>query len=300
MPSPIVTCLRTTLATGIVVVAVGLPVAVRGESDDPCAAEVLARVQQARAAAGLPALERRPALDRAAQARAEQVAALPHAERLTVDEPIGDRLREAGVPAWRKVMLHLDMQRGFSDPAAAFHRNWTRHRTWSRLTAEEFDAIGIGTARGEDGWLVLVAVLLRDELVPQDLAALERATVIAINAERERYGLAPLDPLESLSDVARRHSADMAQRDFFSHRSPDGRETEDRVRSAGYGFRALAENIFRGARMDDPVGEAVSSWMTSPGHRRNVLGEPFTHTGVGIAVDGRGALYFTQLFLTPR
>jgi uncharacterized protein YkwD len=43
----------------------------------------------------------------------------------------------------------------------------------------------------------------------------------------------------------------------------------------------------------------VEGWLESPGHRENLLDAAVRETGVGIAVDDDGALYFTQLFLDP-
>jgi uncharacterized protein YkwD len=47
---------------------------------------------------------------------------------------------------------------------------------------------------------------------------------------------------------------------------------------------------------DDPVAIAVEGWMSSPGHRANILSEEYSESGIGIAIDGRGAVYFTQVF----
>ncbi len=51
--------------------------------------------------------------------------------------------------------------------------------------------------------------------------------------------------------------------------------------------------------MDDPVAAIVDGWVNSPGHRANLLHPHMRRTGVGIALDDGGVLYFTQLFLQP-
>ena len=50
---------------------------------------------------------------------------------------------------------------------------------------------------------------------------------------------------------------------------------------------------------DDPVETAVSGWLASRDHRETMLTESFLETGVGVAIGGDGAVYFTQLFRTP-
>ncbi|MCL4219619.1 MAG: SCP-like extracellular protein, partial [Candidatus Hydrogenedentes bacterium] len=41
---------------------------------------------------------------------------------------------------------------------------------------------------------------------------------------------------------------------------------------------------------------AVSGWMASNGHRKNILNGAFGRTGMGIAVSSAGDVLFTQLF----
>jgi uncharacterized protein YkwD len=68
------------------------------------------------------------------------------------------------------------------------------------------------------------------------------------------------------------------------------------VRGAGLGFREVAENIASNRNVDDPVRTAVEAWMDSSGHRANILNPRVAETGLGVAVDGDGTLFFTQLF----
>ena len=55
-----------------------------------------------------------------------------------------------------------------------------------------------------------------------------------INIEREKHGLKPLAYDKALALVARYHSGDMADRDYFSHTTPEGLEPMDRGFSFGY------------------------------------------------------------------
>ena len=106
-----------------------------------------------------------------------------------------------------------------------------------------------------------------------------------VNQQRAMNGAAPLTMNARLSDAAQKHSEDMARRDFLDHRSPDGRALQDRVASVGYPWRAIAENLAAG--MSSPES-TVQSWMTSPGHRDNMLSRDYLEAGIGYAVPEEG------------
>ena len=118
----------------------------------------------------------------------------------------------------------------------------------------------------------------------------DRVTVL-VNQERATAGCGPVRNDERLRRAARGHSRDMAERDYFSHDSLDGRSPWGRAEAAGY-TRAIGENIAKGQRTPQDV---VASWMDSPGHRRNILNCDAKAIGVGLAYDGDAAVW-TQLF----
>jgi uncharacterized protein YkwD len=41
--------------------------------------------------------------------------------------------------------------------------------------------------------------------------------------------------------------------------------------------------------------EVVEGWLNSPGHKRNIEGD-FTLTGIGVAKNNKGIIYYTQIF----
>ena len=98
---------------------------------------------------------------------------------------------------------------------------------------------------------------------------------------------------ERMRTAARRHSADMAEHDYFSHTGRDGSSFVDRLADAGYPRRhAAGENIAYGY----PTAESVvDAWMASTGHRNNILNCDALSTGVGLAYQGRTP-YWTQEF----
>ena len=96
---------------------------------------------------------------------------------------------------------------------------------------------------------------------------------------------------EGLAGVARAHSADMRDRDYFDHTNPDNLDPFDRAEAAGQ-TNARAENIAAG--QDNPAA-VMTAWMNSSGHRANILNCELRTLGVGIA-EGAGGPWWTQLF----
>jgi len=262
---------------------------------------VFEHLQSARTNAGVAVLERRSSLDEAALDYARKVAAMPHSRRLTRDRPIDRDLEEAGIGSFRQATLHLDMGRGYSDYGEKFSRSWTKYKQgWKSATAERFDAVGLGTATGDDDWVVFVAILIDDINVPTDLHALERRTLEGINEIRVEHGLKPLHYHEGLTVAARQHSDKMARLDFFSHAGADGSTLEGRAKRQDLEFQSIAENLHTSLGYDDPVSVALDGWMESKDHRKNILDGKYTHTGVGVAIDEDGRALFTQLFMLPK
>jgi uncharacterized protein YkwD len=140
------------------------------------------------------------------------------------------------------------------------------------------------------------------QTIPNDLVALEERALQLVNLERTRNGLRPLLLDERVGQVARAHSQDMVDRQFFAHVNPDGEDPFERVAAEGIVFTAAAENIAFNAGAADPVALAVQGWMNSPGHRANILNAVYVSTGIGVARHGTGAqttYYFTQNFIRP-
>jgi uncharacterized protein YkwD len=131
---------------------------------------------------------------------------------------------------------------------------------------------------------------------PEELAAL---MVELVNLDRARYGLPPLLAAPALARVALGHAEDMRDNDYVAHVAPDGRDVAARVRDAGYPTLALGENVAR----DDSVFSAQEALMKSLGHRENILGQRFTHVGIGVAIEerlsGGRSLSIAQKFARP-
>lgn len=274
----------------------------RAEPDRAALEDALFRlVQASRDRAGAPALVREAALDRLARDEARALAARPHRERLDrMDAPLGDLLRDAGIRGYRSAFLHRDLQRGYAQPAEQFHASWRGYApAWTQAMDPETDTLGLGIARGDDGWLVLVAVALvaRQETIDPD--DVERRAAAAIDDVRARHGLGALRRVAELDRLARAHSRDMAARGYFAHRSPEGVDVAGRARVAGIAWSEIGENIYYAQGVADVAGSAVDGWMDSPGHRKNILRAAFVETGMGAFVTEDRRVYLTQVFRAP-
>lgn len=134
---------------------------------------------------------------------------------------------------------------------------------------------------------------------------LERRIFQLTNDARRKNGLCPLDWDNNLAANAREKSDDMLTKNYFSHTSPEGKTLQDRFQeekpASIRNISRIGENIYMGARLDystDIKTQArliVDGWMTSPGHRRNILDPNYTHIGVGVAAREKNC-YATQVF----
>lgn len=129
--------------------------------------------------------------------------------------------------------------------------------------------------------------------------SLEKQTFEILNAERRTRGLDPLVWDERVAQLARLHSRSMAAEKFFSHRGPDGSTVDGRADQLGLStWTAIAENIAFLKGQNDPAQLAVNKWLSSPPHRKNILGGGWEGSAIGVAVGQDGAFYFTQVFIS--
>jgi uncharacterized protein YkwD len=130
-----------------------------------------------------------------------------------------------------------------------------------------------------------------------EATATEKAIVELIDAERAKEKRPPLKIHAVLTKVARAHSEHMGKTGMLEH-VLDGKNPMDRVKAAGYRFALCGENIALTEGMYTPA-EVVQGWMESKLHRENIMNSRFAETGLGIATNGKGETYYTQVFTTP-
>ena len=85
-----------------------------------------------------------------------------------------------------------------------------------------------------------------------------------------------------LFNAAAGHSADMANQNYFSHTSLDGRAFDQRITAAGYAWTNIGENIAAG---QSSVSSVMAGWMASPGHCANIMNNRFAEVGVACVIN---------------
>lgn len=121
---------------------------------------------------------------------------------------------------------------------------------------------------------------------------LEARMLDLVNQERQAAGLNPLAPDPELTEVARRHSADMFARGYFAHETPEGLSPFDRMRAANVRFTTAGENL----ALAPTIPVAHTGLMNSPGHRANILRREFGRVGIGVMDGGMRGLMVSQEF----
>ncbi len=125
----------------------------------------------------------------------------------------------------------------------------------------------------------------------------EQRVVDLVNQHRAAAGCGPLQQSLQLTSAAQRHTGDMAAHDFFSHTGSDGSTPASRAQDVGY-FWGTGENIAAGQSTPEDV---VNAWMSSAGHRANILNCSYHAIGVSYVYDANDAFgpyrhYWTQDF----
>lgn len=122
--------------------------------------------------------------------------------------------------------------------------------------------------------------------------AIQNEILVHINKYRLSRGLLPLKMDNKIVREAKNHSIDMANHTMpFGHKYFKSRI--DRLHAQIKNSNAGAENV---AYNYKDAQDVVKNWLRSPGHKRNIVGN-YNMTGVGIARDSKGKIYFTQIFL---
>ncbi|MCY4491117.1 MAG: CAP domain-containing protein [Thaumarchaeota archaeon] len=143
------------------------------------------------------------------------------------------------------------------------------------------------------------------------------------NDERQVRGLSILSKDSTIIEIAKSHSLDMSERDYFEHDTPEGLDPTDRGIRAGFECRrdygsfytyGLAENIalnytystyrISGDKStydwleneEELAKDIVVGWMNSPGHRENILKDTYERIGIGVIINDAEEVYSTQNF----
>jgi uncharacterized protein YkwD len=119
--------------------------------------------------------------------------------------------------------------------------------------------------------------------------------VKAHNNARAEAKLPALELDAKLVEAAQLHARDMSEHQKMSHQGSDGSTPAERVKRQSFHSLRTAENIASGQRTVEAV---VKTWLNSPGHKRNILGD-FSRIGAAKSTDKQGEPYWCAVFGTP-
>lgn len=123
--------------------------------------------------------------------------------------------------------------------------------------------------------------------------SMESQILDLVNQYRRQNGLSALSLNNTISNVARGHSANMASGNVaFGH---DGFSSRVSTLKSQIGGSAYAENVAMNRNSSNAVQTAFNGWINSPGHKKNILGN-YNQTGIGVTRSQNGSYYFTQIF----
>ncbi len=108
--------------------------------------------------------------------------------------------------------------------------------------------------------------------------SLRDAILDLTNRARKSAGCGTVRYSTQLEKSAQAHANDMSSHNYMSHNDRQGRNSDKRIRAAGFRGDKTGENLGEGFSSPEAVFKA---WMNSPSHRRNILDCGFRILGVG-------------------
>jgi len=119
-----------------------------------------------------------------------------------------------------------------------------------------------------------------------------------MNVQRFAKGKVTVQPSPGLDSVAQAHAEDMLRRGYFAHESPDGERARDRVARIQPQMIVfdVRENLARAiasqpSPFEESVEDAITGWVKSPPHAKNLFHSGTTHVGFGVAETTRNGIW---------
>jgi hypothetical protein len=152
--------------------------------------------------------------------------------------------------------------------------------------------------------LILLQQVVWHATIPalRGVETLEGEVVQWVNALRLEAGVPPLQVATDLTACARWTSSLLKEVQRLTHELPfdSARTLKDRLYRCGILDQEAGENLYMlwVPRPDyAPSGRGIAEqWRESPEHRENLLDPEFTHTGVGVVLEGN-TWWVTQLYV---
>jgi uncharacterized protein YkwD len=124
----------------------------------------------------------------------------------------------------------------------------------------------------------------------------ENAVAALINDYRVSSGLNAIAYEPTLTYIAKVRSADLMDRNYFSHYTPEGTTVFDLMRANGITSKIRGENLAQAMPAGIGSPEAfMNAWKNSASHNANMLRAGYNYIGVGM-VDNGDRIVVTTVF----
>jgi uncharacterized protein YkwD len=221
---------------------------------------------------------------------------LAEAAKRSTGLAFNDALAAAGYRANRSLLIRITGAAGPGSVAAVVAREYC-----AQLVEAAYSDVGI-YQRLRETRIILAAPFLPPPAQAADAVAVRVLQLVNQARERPRTcgttrfpAARPLLLNDLLSRASLAHAADMAQYNYFAHQGRDGSSPADRLTRAGYGWKAVGENIAAGPTTPESV---VEGWIRSPQHCANLMAQQFREMGIAYSVNraSKAGIYWVQLF----
>lgn len=124
-------------------------------------------------------------------------------------------------------------------------------------------------------------------------SANEELILKLLNQARSAKGLKPLIMDADLLRIARIKAEDMVNSNYFSHTSPLYGSPFNMMKNNGITYKSAGENIAGNPSLQD----AVTAWLNSPGHSKNIYSTAYQYIGIGVAKSSVYGYVISTMFI---
>ncbi|MFH8787068.1 CAP domain-containing protein [Streptomyces roseoverticillatus] len=130
---------------------------------------------------------------------------------------------------------------------------------------------------------------------PNPGTTLQRQVFDLVNDYRAQHGKARLEYDPVVERAAQDEADEQARRRQQGHFI----STQDSLSKYGYSrpWHSVAENAAGARGFWRDARSVVDAWINEPLHERNILGDGYKYTGVGVTIDGDGTHWWAQDFV---
>lgn len=148
--------------------------------------------------------------------------------------------------------------------------------------------------------ILILSLLVLAAALPINAQTFSGSEIISrVNHERLKLQLNSLETIESLNRAAINKAEAIVKAQVLAHNLP-GRPFYTFVDDQNFKYEVLGENL----AIDYLDAEStLDAWMNSPDHRKNILDDRYTQTGVvvmPINLGGKDTILTVQIFAKPK